>query len=331
MIQIFKNDTDPLSKSMDPVSNSVKLPSPIIKSVAIIGSKEQLGFEFGCATELFVRQQLSGISGYRASIVCTDTFADDSIEALTVRLFQFQMLLLTDSQCLDAKNSTTLLTVLRQFHQMGGRLVAFGGGAFVLAATGLLDGKKVPHDNNHSAQQAKYPNVMFNGKEPFYYESGLYCGGFGFDSLELGLYLIARDFGGEYVDYIVEKLKLSASLVTSTMSKLNSRVSSRIQSVLDWAEKNLEEIDNVDQLAAQAYLSRRSFDRQFRAAVGVSAKDWLTQKRLLRAKQYLSSSELSIEEIACITGFGNSNNFRNNFQKVIGHSPTAYRREVSLQ
>lgn len=104
------------------------------------------------------------------------------------------------------------------------------------------------------------------------------------------------------------------------------REQARISLAVEWAKSNLSKIHTIDQMAEHAYLSRRSFDRQFRAFMGLSAKDWLTQHRLKLAKQYLSQSKLSISQIANLTGFGNSNNFRNNFVKLMGLSPSSFRR-----
>jgi AraC family transcriptional activator FtrA len=150
----------------------------------------------------------------------------------------------------------------------------------------------------------------------------------------LGLYLIGKDWGITYVEQIEQKLRLAPGFTATILTKLNTHAfntSAKIKTVLAWANEHLEAIDNIGQLAGQACLSRRSFDRQFRASEGMSPKDWLTRRRLLRAKEYLRGSELSIAEIAVATGFGTCNSFRVNFQKLTGHCPTAYRRELEFQ
>ena len=113
--------------------------------------------------------------------------------------------------------------------------------------------------------------------------------------------------------------------LNSPMAK--EREQARISLAVEWAKSNLKKVQTIDQMAEQAFLSRRSFDRQFRAFMGLSAKDWLTKHRLTLAKAYLADSELSINQIASLTGFGNSNNFRNNFVKLMGLSPSSFRRE----
>lgn len=107
------------------------------------------------------------------------------------------------------------------------------------------------------------------------------------------------------------------------------REQARIALAIEWAKANLQDVHSIDQMAEHAYLSRRSFDRQFRASMGSSAKYWLTQHRLSLAKKYLSQSDLSINQIAYLIGFGNSNNFRNNFTKFVGLPPSSFRREYS--
>lgn len=305
-----------------------------LKPIAILSANNNHSFELGCVCELFVMQQSEYPDWYQSITVSPDTIGTMCADGTPAQQqYPSQMLIITDDKWLGLPDSPLLYAKLRHFHQNGGRLVAFGRGIAVLAAADLLDGKKVPGGCLSQVQQKNHPQIDFCLGERFSCDPGLYCAGTGFACLELGLYLVAKDLGESTMQVIAKKLQLPDDLTASIISKLQRRcnvISPRIKTVLEWAEAHLGDIDSVDQLASRACLSRRSFDRQFRTALDVSPKDWLTEKRLIRAKQYLSSSELSIEEIAGITGFGSGNNFRNNFQKITGHSPTAYRRELSL-
>lgn len=301
-----------------------------LKPITILKSNNN-SFELGCASELFINRQPEYPQWYQSKVLSPDSLGRHwATPTDEPEHGKSKMLIVPDDHWLDQTNSDALILKLRIFHQLGGRLVAFGSGIAILAATGLLDGKKVPGDTLTSTQKKRYPQVRFCNEQRFSCDSGLYCGGFGFAALELGLYLIGKDLGDATMQTIASKLRATPELVSSISAKLSILTnggSPRIKTVLAWVDENLEVIENVDQLASKACLSRRSFDRQFRAALGVSPKDWLTQKRLNRAKQFLSANKLSIEEIAVVTGFGSSNNFRNNFLKLTGHSPTKYRQQ----
>lgn len=311
-----------------------------IKKVAIIDSNSGSGFEFGCACELFLKKPEYLDQWYQGKVFGKSDLYDNNsninLAKLTSVLLKFDMLILTDARVLNSVNSAVLLTALSLYHQAGGRLVAFGGGILVLAQAGLLDNKPVPANSFDQAFRDAYPNLSFLENSSFCFQDNIYVAGYGFNSLELGLFLIGEDWGSECVKSFVNQLNLAPSLVQDIELRLRNHDcqcekqmavgSSRIRAAMDWAQLNLGIVENVDQLAEKAFLSRRSFDRQFRAAMGLSAKDWLTDRRLSLAKEYLHQSELSIEEIATLTGFGNSNNFRNNFIKAVGSSPSAFRR-----
>ena len=99
---------------------------------------------------------------------------------------------------------------------------------------------------------------------------------------------------------------------------------------MTWAEQNLDQIENLDQLAARTFMSRRNFDRQFRAVFQQSPKEWLTEKRISLAINYLKIGEMCIEDIAGAAGFSSAVNFRNNFKSYIGISPSEYRAKNSI-
>jgi AraC family transcriptional activator FtrA len=76
-------------------------------------------------------------------------------------------------------------------------------------------------------------------------------------------------------------------------------------------------------------MSRRSFDRHFRAALGMSPKAWLTRQRLQLAQKYLESGAIHMDRIAAQTGFGNALNMRNSFRQLLGISPSQYRSQFA--
>ena len=98
---------------------------------------------------------------------------------------------------------------------------------------------------------------------------------------------------------------------------------------MDWALLNLNKPLAIEQLADKAGMSRRSFDRHFKASTGVSPLQWLLQQRLQLVQHYLEQGQHSIEQISDLTGFGSSLNLRQQFQKQLGISPRQYQRQFS--
>jgi AraC family transcriptional activator FtrA len=98
-----------------------------------------------------------------------------------------------------------------------------------------------------------------------------------------------------------------------------------LKMVINWAQQNLTAVKTVDMMVDKACMSRRNFDRQFKLAMGLSAKAWLTEQRLERAKSYLKFSNLDIDEIAEVSGFGTYPNLRNCFTRKLGQTPNSYR------
>ncbi|MFD0855534.1 helix-turn-helix domain-containing protein, partial [Actinomadura adrarensis] len=96
--------------------------------------------------------------------------------------------------------------------------------------------------------------------------------------------------------------------------------------VLDWARANLERPLTVEDLAARAAMSPRTFYRRLQAATGTTPLQWLLNQRLARAQELLESTDLPIERIGELTGLGTANNLRHHFLKQVGVSPNTYRK-----
>ena len=95
--------------------------------------------------------------------------------------------------------------------------------------------------------------------------------------------------------------------------------------VTDWMLQNLRLDLTVDQLAARAHMSPRTFARRFKADFGTTPAAWLGRQRILHAQRLLEQTDLGLDAIAYECGFGSAAVLRQNFSRALGTTPTAYR------
>ena len=99
-----------------------------------------------------------------------------------------------------------------------------------------------------------------------------------------------------------------------------------LSDTLQWMLGHLDEELSVEQLAARAHLSARTFARRFRAETGTTPHHWLTEQRVARARQLLEETQQPVESVASLAGFGSAAVLRHHFTRRVGTTPQAYRR-----
>jgi transcriptional regulator GlxA family with amidase domain len=230
-----------------------------------------------------------------------------------------------------------LLDALRAVHDRGGRLVSLCTGAFLLAQTGLLDGRRATTHWLYAAELAAAhpavqvdPNVLFvEADDRLYTSAGTAAG------IDLCLQLVRLDHGAAVANAVARRMVVppqrdggQAQFVDAPT--LPAPGDDPIARTLDWAVEHLDEPITVEDLARQALLSPRSFARRFRTATGTTPMQWLARQRVLHAQRLLETSDLPVEIVAQRSGFGTATGMRLHFRRVVGTSPLAYRRMFQL-
>lgn len=301
-------------------------------SITFLSYNEKPSFSLGCAHELFTNN-IANIANWYDSDIQLWTACINENSTNKTRLLERDSVLISDAILPLCVEEQPLLDLIIDLYQSGKRLIAFGTGIDLLAKTGLLDGKTVATDPRYiTDQQSRHQAVNFNSEMLFSGEDNIYCAPSSVAALKLGIHLISLDFDQVTATKVAKILSIPAMQLKNPpklAKSCNAKSIKRLLLAMEWAENNLSKIDSLDQLANRAFMSRRSFDRQFRASFNQSPKEWLTAKRLTLAIRYLEGGELCIEEIAGASGFGSAVNFRNNFRNNMGISPTEYRSTFS--
>ncbi|MEU8135762.1 GlxA family transcriptional regulator [Streptodolium elevatio] len=236
-------------------------------------------------------------------------------------------------ECMDGTREipTVLTAALRRAADAGARIVSLCNGAFALAAAGLLDGRRATAHWEHTATLARrYPRIDVDD-QVLYIDDGDVLTSAGMSGgLDLCLHLVRRDLGAKVANQLARVLVVPAHRPGGQAQFIERAVpetdDDSLTPVLAWATENLHEPLAVDELAARAGMSPRSFHRRMRAAVGTTPLQWLLGQRLARAQELLESTDLPIDHVGERSGLGTANNLRRQFALHLGVSPTEYRR-----
>lgn len=236
----------------------------------------------------------------------------------------------------DAPVPEEVLDALRLAHARGARLLSICSGSFVLAATGLLDGRRATtHWRYAEAMRVRYPAVEVDPDVLYVDEGQLLTSAGSAAGLDLCLHLIRRDRGPAIANHVARRLVIpphrdggQAQYVERPMAKHERDL---LGPVMETMRRRLADDLPLATLAAMAAMSERSFIRRFKASTGTTPAEWLTTLRVDRARELLETSMLSIDLIADQTGLGTATTLRHHFRRKLATSPGAYRQRFAAQ
>lgn len=223
-----------------------------------------------------------------------------------------------------------VLDALRQAKANGARMVSFCSGAFVLAEAGLLDGRRATtHWMYLDAFRALYPKVEVVPDVLWVDEGDVLTSAGSAAGLDLSLHIVRTDYGADAADLVARRTVVpphrdGGQAQYTTVPKPRSG-GAAFAEVLDWVVAHLHESLDVATMAAQAAMSERTFARKFVEATGTTPHQWLTTQRVMRARQLLETTDLTIDAVAARSGLGTAANLRARLREEVGVSPSAYR------
>jgi AraC family transcriptional regulator, transcriptional activator FtrA len=225
---------------------------------------------------------------------------------------------------------TETVDALRRAHARGARLVSICSGAFVLAATGLLDGCEVAtHWRYAEALRRLHPHVVVNERVLYVGHGRLWTSAGSAAGIDLCLHVVRTDHGSAIANQVARRLVIAAHRDGGQAQFIEQPVAAagddRLDQAMQWAMGHLGEGITVAQMAAHAFMSPRNFSRRFREATGRSPREWLLDRRIQAALPLLEDGTLPVESVGAAVGFGPPA-FRRQFRRALGISPAEYRR-----
>lgn len=228
----------------------------------------------------------------------------------------------------------TLVKALKSAQQRGCRFVSICTGSFVLAAAGLLDGRRATTHWQHAEFfSASYPAIHVEPSVLYVDEVDVLTSAGCAAGLDVCLHLIRRDFGPTAANRVAQRMVVpphrQGGQAQFVHQPLPVRENAALAPLLDTLRSRIDANINIDALAAETRMSRRTFLRRFHDTTGTTPGEWLLGLRLERARSLLETTGISIELVAQGSGFGSAETLRHHFRARIGTSPTAYRQQFS--
>ncbi len=224
------------------------------------------------------------------------------------------------------------IDALRAAYARGARLLSFCSGAFVLAATGLLDNlEATTHWTYMNQFRARHPSIDLQPDVLYCGSDGLFTSAGTSAAIDLCLHLVREDWGAEVANTIARRMVVPPHRDGGQAQYIEQPVPTSVdvdadlRAVLAWVEGNLERQLTVEELARRAAMTPRTFARRFKAATGTTPLQWILHQRVVASQRMLETTTLSVDEIAATVGFGSAAALRQHFTKVVGSTPSAYR------
>jgi AraC family transcriptional activator FtrA len=231
----------------------------------------------------------------------------------------------------DEDPPAALVEAVRAAHDGGARVVSICTGAFVLAAAGLLDGRRATTHWLHAGLLAeRYPRVRVD-PEVLYIDEGTILTAAGKAAgMDLCLHIVRLDHGMAVANDLARRLVVPPHRPGGQAQFIPTPVPNgrehALSDLLPWAIARLDRPLTVEDLAREANMSSRNLARHFNAVTGTTPLQWLLTQRIHRAQELLETTGDSVELVAARTGMGTAATLRRHFNRVIGVPPDTYRR-----
>ena len=218
----------------------------------------------------------------------------------------------------------------------GSEIISLCRSAFILAETGLLNGKScATHWAVHQLFSQKYPKINLLPEKIISEDNGIYSSGGAYSFLNMVIYLIEKYYGREVAIWCSKMAEIDFDRINQNQfiifSGQKEHADEEIKKVQEYIEEHFEEKLNVEGLAKKFAISNRNFIRRFKKATQNTPFEYIQRVRVEVAKKSFESSTFNINEVMYRVGYNDEKAFRKTFKKYTGLSPLEYRRKFNRE
>ncbi len=235
---------------------------------------------------------------------------------------------------LALENNKAFIPWIIEQRNNGAEIASLCLGAFLLAATGLVNGKScATHWMAENHFRKMFPEVNLVTEKIITDEQGIYSSGGAFSYLNLILYLIGK-FAGRDMAVLaakvfaieIERINQSSFMIFQGQKDHDDEPVKKAQ---EFIEKNYQEKITVDQLASTFALGRRNLERRFKKATSNTVNEYIQRVKIEMAKMSLERSRENVNEVMYQVGYNDTKAFRNTFKRITGLSPIEYKNKYN--
>lgn len=310
--------------------------------VAAVAYDRLCTFEFGCTVELFAlpRPELD-VPWYEFAVCAAERGPIRATGGIIVQVtHSLRLLERADTIVIpgwrdaDEPPPAQLLRKLRQSYDRGARLCSICSGVFVLAAAGVLAGKRATtHWKYLDRLVTRYPDIRVEPNALYVDEGQVLTSAGSAAGLDMLVHLVRKDFGPRIANQVAQRLVIPPHREGGQAQFVPRPVASdergRLAKLLDWIRAHLAAEHTIESLAGQAAMSPRTLQREFKAATGLAPYAWIVRERIERAKELLETGRLPAQRIAERVGMGSAESLRHHFRMRVGTTPAQYRARFS--
>lgn len=313
-----------------------------MRSVAVLAYEGVSTFGLGVTAEVFgCDRSAEGLPSYdyavttaEPGLIRTDVGLPILVEAGLDRLSSADLAIVVCWDDIDRRPPEPVLDALRAVTARGGRVLSQCTGAFVLAAAGMLDGRRATTHWKYADQLAKrYPRVTVDPDVLYVDEGDVITSAGTAAGIDACLHVLRLAHGAATANKIARRLVVAphreggqAQFVPVAVEAVDS--GSELAALQDWALAHLSYSISVAQMAARIHMAPRTFARWFVSHTGTTPHEWLTSQRLSRAQELLECTDRGVEQVAAECGL-TALMLRRHFAQRLGITPQAYRREFT--
>lgn len=315
----------------------------MLKKVVLIALPQVAPFEFGVICEVFGidRSDMGGpvfdftIAAAEPGPIPT-SLGYDMMILNDLSVASDADLIAIPAHLIEGDVHPEVLRVLHEANDRGAWILTVCSGAFTLAKSGLLDGKRATTHWMHADRLAReFPEIEVDADVLFVQDGNIITGAGTSAGIDAALHLVRTELGAAAANVIARRMVVppqrAGGQAQFIATPLPAEPSDSFAGVTQWMLENLDRDLSVDELARKALMSSRTFARRFRADLGTTPAAWLNKQRLMRAQQLLEETTLGLEAVAAETGFGSAAVMRHHFVKTLQTTPANYRRTFCVR